>query len=55
MGNCTQVWAQVLRHGNRSVILKLEGIQRRETKLIKRVNDYSYRERDWRSACWLGQ
>ena len=42
---CTQVWATVSRHGNWSVILILQSIQRRMTKLIKRVKDYSYGER----------
>ena len=35
--------APVLRHGNWSAILKLESIQRRVTKIIKRVKDYSHR------------
>ena len=35
----------VFKHGNWSVILRLESIQRRVTKIIKRVKDYSYRER----------
>ena len=42
---CTKVWAPVFRYGNWSVILKLVGIQRRVTKLIKRVKDYSYNKR----------
>ena len=36
--------APVSRHGNQSAILRLEGIQR-VTKIIKRVKDYSNRER----------
>ena len=32
---CTQSWAPLLRHGNWNVILRLEGIQRRVTKIIK--------------------
>ena len=41
----TQAWTPVLRHGNWSVILRLEGIQRRVTKIIKNVKDYSFKER----------
>ena len=41
-------WAIMLKHENWSVILKLEGIQRRVTKLIKRVKD-PVTERDWRN------
>ena len=37
--------APMSRYGNWSRILKLEGIQRKVTKIIKRVKDYSYRER----------
>ena len=37
---CSQSWAPVYRHGNWSVMLRLEGIQRRERKLIKRVKYY---------------
>ena len=37
--------ASVLRYGNWSSVVRLEGIQRRVTKIIKRVKDYSYRER----------
>ena len=43
--NCTQAWAPMLRHGNWSVILRLEGIQRRVTKITKMIKDYSYRQR----------
>ena len=42
---CTQVWASLLRHGNWNVISRLDGIQKRVTKIIKRVKDYSYKER----------
>ena len=42
---CTQAWVPVWRHENWSVILKLECIPRRVTEIIKRVKDYSYRER----------
>ena len=35
----------VFRHGNWSVILRLEGIQQRVTKLIKIVKDYNFRQR----------
>ena len=41
----TQVWAPLSTHGNWNVILKLEDIQRRVTKIIKRVKDYINRER----------
>ena len=34
-----------MRHEKWGVILKLKGIQRRATKIIKRVKDYSYRKR----------
>ena len=33
------------RYGNWNVMLRLEGIQRRVTKIIKRLKDYSYKER----------
>ncbi len=33
------------RHGNWNVKLKLGGIQRRGTKIIKRERDYSYEEK----------
>ena len=42
--NYTQAWVPVSRHGNWSIILTLEDIQR-VTKLIKRVKDYSYGEK----------
>ena len=41
----SQAWDPVSRHGNYSVIVRLEGIQRRVIKIIKRIKDYSYRER----------
>ena len=34
-------WTPVLRHVSWSLILRLEGTQRRVTKLIKKVKDYS--------------
>ena len=37
--------ASVSKNGDLSVIWRLEGIQRKLTKIIKRVKDYSYRER----------
>ena len=43
--HCTQAWAPVSRHGNWRVVLSLERIQRRVTKIIKKEKDYSYRER----------
>ena len=42
---CTQAWAPVMRYGNWSAILRVEGLQRKVIKIIKRVKDYSYRER----------
>ena len=42
---CTQVCAPMLRHGNWSIIMRLEGIQKWGTKIIKRLKDYSYWER----------
>ena len=42
---CTQAWAPVARHGNWNLILKLEGVQRRVTKVIKSLGDLSYKER----------
>ena len=42
---CTQAWVPVSRHGNETVILRLEGLQTRVTKVIKRVKADSYRER----------
>ena len=39
---CTQDRAPVSRHGNYSLTLKFEGIQRRVIKIIKRVKDYCY-------------
>ena len=41
----TQAPAPVLVHRNWSIILRMENMQRRETKVIKRVKDYSYWER----------
>ena len=41
---CPQDRALVSGHGNWSVILKFESIQR-VTKMIKRVKDYSYSEK----------
>ena len=38
---CTYGWPRVTRHRKRNIILKLEGTERRVTKLIKRVNDCS--------------
>ena len=42
---CILLWAQVLRYGNWNIILRLENLQTRVTKIIKTVKDYSYRER----------
>jgi hypothetical protein len=42
---CTQAWAPVARHGNWSFILKLEGIQRKITRVITGLQDLSYKQR----------
>ena len=42
---CTQAWAPVARHGNWSLILKLESVQRKVTRLISDLKDLSYKER----------
>ena len=42
---CTQAWAPVARHGNWSLILKLESVQRRVTRLTFDLKDLSYKER----------
>ena len=41
---CNQALAKMSRHGNWKKILRLEIIQGRVTKLIKRANDYRYGE-----------
>ena len=48
---CTQVQTSMFRHGNWRVIFK--GIQRRVTKIIKRVKNYSYHERLEKFRLWL--
>ena len=40
--------SSVWRRQNWSVILRLDDLQRSMTKIIKRVKDYSYRERFWK-------
>ena len=42
---CTQAWAPVARHGNWSLILKLEGIQRNITRVIYGLEDLNYKHR----------
>ena len=42
---CTQAWAPVARHGSWSLILKLESVQRKVTRLISDLKDLSYKER----------
>lgn len=42
---CTQAWAPVARHGNWKLILKLEGVQRRVTRLIGDLKNLCYKER----------
>ena len=42
---CTQAWAPVARHGNWNFILKLEGIQRKITRIINGLGDLSYKQR----------
>ena len=42
---CVQAWSPVARHGNWSLILKLENVQRRFTRLINGMNDFSYEDR----------
>ena len=41
---CNQPWTLVSRHGNWSVILWLEAIQRKMTKIIKKCKSYPYKE-----------
>ena len=45
MEHCTQAWALVSRHGHLRVIVKLKSTQRRVTKIITGVKDYSNWER----------
>ena len=42
---CTQAWAPVARHGNWQLILKLESVQRKVTRLVSGLKNISYRER----------
>ena len=42
---CVQLWNPVPEHGNWSLILKLEGIQRRFTRMIDGVGLLPYSER----------
>ena len=39
---CTQAWAPISTHGNCSVILRLESIQKRVTKIIKKVKKLEF-------------
>lgn len=42
---CTQAWAPVARHGNWSMILKLEGVQRKITRIVHGLGELSYKNR----------
>lgn len=42
---CTQAWAPVARHGNWNFILKLESIQRKVTRAISGLRDFTYKQR----------
>jgi hypothetical protein len=42
---CTQAWAPVARHGNWNFILKLESIQRKVTKIVNGLEDFTYEQR----------
>jgi hypothetical protein len=42
---CTQAWAPVARHGNWNFILKLEGIQRKITRIINGLGELNYKQR----------
>ena len=37
----TKTWAPILKHLNWSIKLRLQGIQKRGTKIIKKIKDYS--------------
>ena len=43
--HCSQAWAPMARHGNWSLILELEGVQRSFTRMIDGVGLMTYRER----------
>ena len=42
---CSQAWAPMARHGNWSLILELEGVQRSFTRMIDGLGLMTYRER----------
>ena len=42
---CTQAWAPVARHGNWSFIMKLEGVQRKITRVVKGLENLTYKNR----------
>ena len=42
---CSQAWAPMARHGNWSLILELEGVQRSFTRMIDGVGLLTYRDR----------
>ena len=45
MEYCSQAWAPMARHGNWSLILELEGVQRSFTRMIDGLGLMTYRER----------
>ena len=42
---CTQAWAPVARHGHWQLIMKLESVQRKVTRLVNDIKNLSYKER----------
>ena len=42
---CTQVWAPPPEHGNWSLIMNIEAVQREVTKIISGLENFSYKER----------
>ena len=42
---CSQAWAPMAKHGNWSLILELEGVQRSFTRMIDGLGLMTYRER----------
>ena len=42
---CVQIWTPVAKHGNWGIIMDIEAVQRRFTRLIDGIGTLSYRER----------
>ena len=42
---CTQVWAPVAKHGNWTIIMNIESVQRAVTKIIAGCENLSYKNR----------